>query len=462
MARSPGCWAQLGLIGSLLIAALAAMEGWERQFAWPADPSWYRLTATQTEITFRSQRFAPVRFTPHPSSGRRRILVAGGSTAFGFPERPAGEAPTNHVGGFVAAMQAAVDHTAPGTVEFVNLGINGGNSEDTLRVLRRATRWGAVAVVLYDGHNEFMNVPRHFSAALWRFAMYRRAMGAAPRPVAAPGWVGPPAYEDAAHEAAILANFRTNLEAISDLGWPVIVSTQAANLEGLDPSWSVAGNVDELRSLGSLSDHALAERWRSGPPAADVAFAYGQRAVGSNRAAALREAADLDGLPFRATSAINATIRSVAAERKWILVDAESATGSREFYDNVHPLPTAAARLASALLDGLHRAGVISANPKAVTVEPIDPAESARRTAAYWLRWACVRRHDPGLRVAATQYWARRLLELRPGNADAHAILDVATAMAAGSKVSPPDNTELHQRMTGIHPCVAQFYGPAD
>lgn len=451
---------QLGLGAGLLALAFAAIEGWERRFAWPAHPSWYDVTELEAQVTVRSQQFAPVRFAAAPKAGTTRILVAGGSTTFGFPERGAGTEPTTQLGGFVAAMQAALDEAAPGKVELVNVGINGGNSEDTLRVLRRAQDWGATGLVLYDGHNEFMNVPAHFSATLWTLATYRHAMAAAPRPSAAPGWVGEAAYGDEAHSAAVLAHFRENLEAVADLGWPTVAATQAGNLYGLDPSWSTAGDEAELRGLSGLSDEALAARWLAGPPSADVAFAYGRRGLGADSAAALRAAADLDGLPFRASSAVNTTIREVGAARGWTVVDAEEATGDRQFYDNVHPLPDAAARLAGALLGGMHRAGMIPADPGEVaTLPPPDPPEAARRTAAYWLRWACVRRHDPLLRIRATRVWAGRVLELQPDNVDALAILALAESMATGAKAALPADPELRRRVEGIHPCVAELIG---
>lgn len=449
---------QIALGVGLLGLAVCGIEAWEARYAWPADPSWYAVDESDGAVTVRSQQFAPVRFAAAPAAGVTRILVAGGSTTFGFPERPVGEEPTAQIGGFVAAMQAALDAAMPGKVELVNIGINGGNSDDTLRVLRRARAWGAAGLVLYDGHNEFMNVPAHFSAKLWGFATYRHVMAAAPRASAAPGWVGVAAYGDDAHAAVVLSHFRENLEAIAALGWPTVASSQAGNLYGLDPSWSTTGDEAELRGLSTLSDEALAARWRAGPPNADVAFAYGRRELGTDSEAALRLAADLDGLPFRASSAVNTTILEVGAAHGWTLVDGEAATGDRQFYDNVHPLPGAAARLAMAMLNGMQRAGMIPAEiPEPVPIPPPDPPEAARRTAAYWLRWACVRHHDPMLRIRATRVWAGRALELRPDNVDALSILALAESMATGVPAALPDDPELRRRLQGIHPCVAEL-----
>ncbi|GDX83515.1 hypothetical protein LBMAG42_53260 [Deltaproteobacteria bacterium] len=449
---------QISLGVGFLALALVGIEAWEARYAWPADPSWYAVEEHDRRVCVRSQQFAPVEFPAAPADGVTRILVAGGSTTFGFPERPVGDEPTTQLGGFVAAMQAALDVAAPGKVELINVGINGGNSEDTLRVLRRAQAWGATGLVLYDGHNEFMNVPAHFSAKLWGFATYRHAMAAAPRASAAPGWVGEAAYGDDTHAAAVLTHFRANLEAIADLGWPTVAATQAGNLYGLDPSWSTTGDEAELRGLSTLSDEALAARWRAGHPSADLAFAYGRRGLGPDSAVALRTAADVDGLPFRASSTVNATIREVGAAHGWTLVDGEAATGDREFYDNVHPLPAAAARLAMAMLNGMQRAGMILPDfPEAAPIPPPDPPEAARRTAAYWLRWACVRQHDPVLRIQATHVWAGRVLELHPDNADALAILALAESMASGIPAALPDDPELRRRLSGIHPCVAEL-----
>ena len=461
------------LIALLVFGALGflGLDYYLDRVYWGVAPSWYRIERDGDQVIFGCQNFAPVRFAERPAPGVRRILVLGGSTSFGYPERPVGERPIDRARhGLVGAMQAALDAAWPGAYELLDLGVNGGSSEDSLRILRRALGWGASGVVIYDGHNEYMTAPRDFRPGLWRFALSRRLAPLAPKVQASPGWVGRAAYGGPAHEAAILRQLRRNLEgmadALEDAGLPGVIATQAGNLRGFDPSWSTAGDPAALAALGSLDDAALEALWAAQPEAADVAWALGRRRSGAAAVAPLRAAADRDGMPFRATSAVNEQIRELAEERGLVLVDAEAAArgggelpGNEGFYDWVHPRPALAARLSGALLEGMVEAGMLPERPPpaATGLSEAERLEASVRTARSWLQWSCVRGHDPGYRLEQSRIWAGRALEQDPDQAEARAILEVARALG-GQPAELPTDPALRERLSGLHPCIAALF----
>jgi|GEM_PF-2444965 len=486
-------------VGGLALS-LVAIEGWERRYAWPVDPSWYALSDDGSTVQLRCQGYAPVRFSRAPAPGVTRILALGGSTTFGYPEHPVGEAPLDHAAfGVMGAVQASLDAAYPGRFELVDLGVNGGASEDTLRLGRKAMAYGAAAVLVYDGHNELMNLPADFRPSLWGLAVYRRLMLLAPRVNTAPGFVGPAAYGGPAQYGAVIARFRANLDELVDLaqdaGLPVILSTQTSNLAGFDPAWSTQGDPALLANLGGREPQALRELWQAQPGVADLAWAAGRALDGADRDRAVHDAADADGMPIRATRDINSTIREVAEERGLVLVDAEAAVGDGSpypaeevaaeegtveeegaakegtveegpfydspFYDNLHPRPQAARRLAGALVTGLAQAGVVPTAVPGVSpaLDPLRAAEAERRTAAYWLREACIRRHDPAWRLAQAQGHAERALALDPQDAEAVALRALALALPTGAPVPVADPT-LRAHLATIHPDLAPLLRP--
>lgn len=462
----------LALMAVLLPVTLGAIEVWERRWAWPVDPAWYGVDESDDTVRVHCQSFAPVRFTPQPAAGVTRILAVGGSTTFGFPDHPAGPDDVAGPGsGFIGAMQGALDARWPGAYELVNLGVNGGNSVDSLRMLRRASHWGARALVIYDGHNEFVTMPAHYSAGMWQFALYRHAMLLASGVRDSPGWVGPAASPSPVHTEAVLDLFRANLHAMMDeAGVPIVIATQASNLSGIDPSWSTSGDA---RAVASLSGAALQKQWDETPQSADLAWAVGQRllAAGPVLSAAdadaatdaLRAAADNDGLTLRATSAVNGVIREVADAHHATLVDAEAAVqaggaapGTDLFYDWVHPRPEAARRLGLAMLEGLVMAGVLPEVPEV----PLPAADSLAevRAARSWLQWACVRGHDPTWRLGLARSHARAALALSPDDADAHAVLAIADALEGRPGALPSDPLVV-ERAAALHPRIAAILG---
>jgi len=441
------------------------------------DPSWYRVEEDDGQVRLTCQLARPVAFSAQPAAGVTRILLLGGSSSFGSPERPNGTEPLSaprH--GFAGVMQAGLDRAFPGRFELVNLGVNGGASQDSLRLLRRARDWGASALVIYDGHNEFMGSPARFHAWAWRSALYRRLTLWLPRPRTSPGWVGPPANGDEAHTQAILDLFEHNLQEMlalaSDWGLVPVLSTQASNLADFDPTWSTSGDEQDLSRLSQRSLEELVALRGRHAHSADIAWALGRRlhAAGADAEAALVAARDHDGLPFRATTALNDRIRRVGEVHGVVVVDAERAVasqgripGNQDYYDWVHPRPAAAERLGAALLDGLAEAGVLPESPDRPRHPELPEAEwreADLRMARSWLAWGVVRGHDPTYRLQQAQRWARQVLEREPGHAEATGVLQVATALLDPTRDHAlPTDPEVVRRVSLLHPGIAALFG---
>ncbi len=470
----PGCLAQLLL--TLLVGAIAVvgLELYADRVRWGVSPDWYRVDEHAGQVRFACQSFAPVQFPAVAGPDITRIALLGGSSSFGYPERPTGRAPlTRARHGFAGVIQATLDAAAPDTYELVNLGVNGGTSEDSLRLLRRALDWDLDGLVIYDGHNEYMSAPSRFHPGLWRWALYRAAAVLAPRATSSPGWVGPPGYGGPEHARAVLDQLETNLSRMVALaqrdGLPVVLATQAGNLAGFDPSWSTAGDP----ALLARPDPALAEaRWAASPTSADLAWQVGQARLdrGADAGVPLRAAADHDGLPFRATSAVNDVIRRVAGEHQAVLVDAEHAIrgddpvlGPDHFHDWVHPTPGASVRLATSLLGGLASAGLVAPGHTgpvvALPLSAPEEREARLRVARGWLQWACVRSHDPTHRLEQARHQARAVLIHEPGNPDALGVLAVADAVAGVDGAPLPTDPEVRARLAGLHPTLAALLG---
>jgi hypothetical protein len=168
-------------------------------------------------------------------------------------------------------------------------------------------------------------------------------------------------------------------------------------------------------------------------------------------------------MPFRASTAINEAIREVAEEGGAVFVDVEAAMstavpggvpGAESFHDWVHPTPVGAARIASALLDGMARAGLIASPLAAVPqeLEGSEAAEQATREAVAWLQWAMVRHHDPLFRLGRAHAWAEQAMGEDPQDALARAIDGLTDDLIAGKPVTMPTDLALRAKVEAIHP----------
>ncbi len=454
------------------MAAAWGLE-WYAGWSWGVDPRWYSVVEADGEVRLTCQLARPVAFTPQPAEGVTRILLIGGSSTFGSPERPNGDTPLERPRhGFVGVMQAGLDRTVPGRFELLNLGVNGGSSQDSLRLLRKAVDWGASAVVIYDGHNEFMATPARFHAWAWGSALYRRLTLWLPRPTRSPGWVGAPANGSEAHTQAILALFEHNLDEMVELaehhGMTVVLSTQASNLVDFDPTWSTSGDEAALGRLQHSSLGELASLAARFPDSADIAWHHGRRllSAGADGRSALIRARDHDGLPFRGTTALNDIIRAVGDAHGAVVVDAELAAsaggkppGNQAFYDWVHPRPAAAERLGRALLQGLVDAELLAEAPSDARhpgLTGTERLEASLRMARSWLTWGCVRSHDPSYRFLQARRFAHEALAADPDNAEAAGLLQVMDALREPGTGHPlPQDPEVRRRLGVLHPTVA-------
>ena len=401
--------------------------------------------------------------------------MLGGSTTFGFPLRETGTAPTSGPqSGFVGIVQATLEKAAPGRFEVLNLGINGGASSDTLRLLRRADDWHADAVVIYDGHNEFLSAPARFSSGLWRFALYRQVGIGLPRVTEAPGWSGPAAHGSSRHAQAVLDLFRSNLISLVDLaraqGSKVILVTQAGNLRGIDPNWSTGPDVETIQAAARAGLPELQRLRSAHPESADVAWQLGRQTAGRDSIPHLQAAVDQDGLQLRASSAINRVILDVVGQTGVVLVDAARLSaqlaaealddGEPLFFDWVHPRSEVSALIGRGVLDGLTRAGVVSAETPVLVAPEISQGsriEGELRSARSWLQWACVRHHDPALRLSRARSAAAWVLKYSPADIEAASIELLASGWGEGAVNGIP--IEVAERLGSLHPCIQERVG---
>jgi tetratricopeptide (TPR) repeat protein len=124
-----------------------------------------KVTGESGALIYRRAARAPIpqtqfrlqEFSPAPPPGTERILVLGGSTAFGHPFEP--PAP------FANWLDARLKHLLPEhAFEVLNLGSNGFHSDTLLRLLQDLDDLEASALVIYSGHNEFLD--RNLEAVL--------------------------------------------------------------------------------------------------------------------------------------------------------------------------------------------------------------------------------------------------------------------------------------------------------
>ncbi len=356
-----------------------------------------------------SSKLRTPEFTSRPAAGTIRVLALGDSTMYGVPFDP----PTP----FADWLALRLPRLLPGrTFEVVNLGASGMCSEDVLDLLRECGGAGASLLVVYVGHNEFLdvNLPRVLrpaSHALLR-ALSRTRVGAAllqatrqpPRSLAA-DFVN---RRTLVHDEPMLppeaidrgfARYRQHLEAIVELahGWGMSLALIRPICDAWDSSphlscfasstsraerdlflAEVAAVGAERRRLESAVDRtervdagaidALLARLdalaRVDGSVALLAWERGRLLLlkGARAAAraALQEALDRDGYPWRQPPRGARIVADIAARTGAMLVDpaprfdAEAAPrlpDQRElFVDDVHPSQRGHELLAEAVL----------------------------------------------------------------------------------------------------------------
>jgi len=143
------------LVGALLLLvelgfAVAGVDPRRHFFLSAVDEQGRALWVASADPPIADARFRAKRFPSRPPSGTQRIVCVGDSTCYGQPFDP----PIP----YSCWIEARLRELLPATpTEVVNLGASGFASEDVLDVLRDTDGAGANVLVVYVGHNEFVD-----------------------------------------------------------------------------------------------------------------------------------------------------------------------------------------------------------------------------------------------------------------------------------------------------------------
>jgi len=357
------------------------------QSVW-ADNAWFGLSFFPPALA-RSP--SPVLIPVTKPAGVYRIFLFGESAALGDP-RPAY--------GMGRYLEILLRERFPGTeFEVVCVAMTAINSHAVLPIARECSRREGDRWIVYMGNNEFMGPfgantvfgpttpPGGVVRAVLAFQRTRvgQALLALTRRFGRTGsepesWGGLKMFleqqilpEDPRRER-VYSNFQRNLEDVIRAGYragvPIILSTVASNLKDCAPFASVPGPAAGSPSradwsrLGEAGEANVAQgNWVAGwtnfaaavqlaPSHAGLHFKLGQCALALNRIEIARDeftrARDLDTLPFRADSRLNALIVGTArrfAGQGVTLLDADHALaslsasgipGEEAFHEHVH------------------------------------------------------------------------------------------------------------------------------
>jgi tetratricopeptide (TPR) repeat protein len=340
-------------------------------------------TAANKRRFFNEQRFAAEK-----PVGGRRLFCVGGSTTYGRPYFDA-----TSFCGWLRELLPAADPSGPW--EVVNAGGISYASYRVAALLEELARHRPDFVVIYTGHNEFLEERTYASVrdanplllrlGAWLrrsridaalrglLARARRAGGEEVRPLLAgevstilDRSVGPDAYRrDDALRERVLEHYRFNLERIVELtrgaGAEPLLVVPASNLRdcrpfksqhsaGLDPAaqarWRAAverGRTRLAEGDAAGARQAFSEAVGLDPRRADAHYglAGSLLALGQADAAArsFRRARDEDVCPLRALTPMRSIVLEVAAEWEVPLVDFEAMLERRVQASLGHPVP---------------------------------------------------------------------------------------------------------------------------
>lgn len=486
--RRPARWPRRLLLGGVVtplvvIAFFAALEallalagvepaavgddpyvGFSRTPLFVVDDTGARYTTAASKAKwFNDQSFA----VDKPDDVTR-IFCLGGSTTFGRPydDRTS----------FCGWLRALLDTAAPGRFEVINAGGVSYASYRVALVLDEVLTRDADLVIIYTGHNEFLedrtygelaDVPawvlsagsalshlRTFTAAR---ALFTRS---APETISDEvstrlDVIGPDDYDrDDAWRTSVLEHLRFNLDRMAgraaDAGVPVVFVTPAGQLRDCTPFASepdaalpaaTLARAADLRaraaSLASAPAAVRVEAWRAAVDA-DPRFALAQYRLGEAlfetgkveaARAAFVAARDEDICPLRAISPVPDLVRAAAERAGAPLVDFVTLVDGRSraagghgipgrdlFFDHVHPTIEMHWLLGQALFDELVALDVRG---------PISPLDAPARAAIYQAvqNSIDVRDHVVALRnLAKVLGWAGKRDEAAALAADASAL----------------------------------------
>ena len=328
----------------------------------------------------------PRRFTVPKPPGIYRIVFLGASTVNGFPY-------STEIA-FPRQVEVLLEAQRPGTeVEVLNAAITAINSFEIADLARQCRACEPDLVAIHGGHNEFFGPGGPASTALplpprlirLAFAVRRTRIAQAIYALS-PSSSTPPRHPleslprltdvrlgDATYRQAA-ENYRSNLNAalqtLFDAGIPVLLTTVASNLRDQGPIrtlWPAGQTAAEHQQC--LADLALAEEaaargdWQAAlnrldalrPKAEGAAqweYRRAQALEALNRPVeareAYRQARDLDGCRFRASTEFGEIVREIAAEHgpeRLSFLDLEAAVsaassagvpGRELFLEHVH------------------------------------------------------------------------------------------------------------------------------
>ena len=401
----------------------------------------------------RMNFFRPASFPDDKPSGTRRVFVLGGSTVQGRPYATE----TSFATWLRLRLQAAQPE---GDFEVINCGGVSYAAYRVAEILREVLSHEPDAIVLYTGHNEFLEdrtyahvrslsplarwvsrLAGRFHSVRWlkqQLAPNRLAADRLPREVDArlDHLAGLEKYRrDSAWRRAVENHFDLTLRRMVRLtqraGVPLILCVPACDLvrtppfkiapdpqlspqqhEAFHAAWRTVRNT-ELADSRRLT--ACADALRVDPAHAGVHYVAGQLLLKRGQTdPAIRHliaARDHDVCPLRATSPIVASVRTIAAEHELPLVDTirtldrsglgdsplpDGVADPSAFVDHVHPSVAGHQRIAAALADEFEALGWIQA----------DSGAEARYD-------QLVREHLAGLDEAYFQRGKQRLESLR-------------------------------------------------
>lgn len=315
-----------------------------------------------------------------------RIFAMGGSTTQGYPYMDNGS--------FPRMLEAMLRVSETGReVEVVNLGVTAMNSHGVLDFMRMVPEYEPDLIVLYMGHNEFFGalgsasnlflgenryVVRAF-LRLQEFKLYLLGRNLYQRLRAGAGQPEDMGYlmQEIVRIKSIpvgsplrgrtYANFKANLVDIISIAKqnkiPIIITTVVSNLKDFRPFDSATGDGDDSANKYFESSYSML-----------------QEGFEKEALSGLLKARDLDIIPFRAPSEINAAIRSMAKNYDVPLLDLElilsrsargAVLGKPDIIEHLHPTFQGNYKIAAYLTGAVFESGLLTPARSPVWSDPV-------------------------------------------------------------------------------------------
>lgn len=368
---------------------------------------------------------AVARWLPPKAAGELRVFTFGGSSVFGVPVPELA---------FVAQMQYWLQRLYPDRlIRMVNYGRPGQDTAYVLQQVKRRLSEQPDLVIVITGHNEFLGAPprgragRVMQYLLPRFATARIARWVAERFMKGRTSFVMPCHVTPWDRAAPyfrrrMREFEENLQSVVDVvseqHIPLIIGTLPSNLSDWPPVYKrlvgrdagyreTVSHIQELLRAGEYRDASdvLEAEQHTYPDDAMLHFLRGRLLAATGAYAAAQEsfimARDLDPMPYRATSEINAIVRRVASSAgvpTVHLIDLEQVYEARApnglvgfnfIADNVHGTPQGESISAQTLLQTMADLGFLPPLPTApdccdvdAFLAAVDPHSALRLRAA--------------------------------------------------------------------------------